>query len=100
MSKKTILEALTRVKLQARPRAACYSAWRNAGQIFPNVENSDLPYAGSGLQVIARTFELKRSRQECIFSRPAFFPERGITMVLPREDVCNTGTVGGSIMKT
>ena len=72
MPKKTILEALTRIVLQARPRATCCSKWRNAGQIIPNLETVDVAYAGSGLQVIARTVSLRQSRQGCAFrGRPS-----------------------------
>jgi hypothetical protein len=67
MAKKTILEALTRIVLQARPRPSCYSQWRYVEQFFPDLGKSGVVAPRSGLQVIARTVSLKRTRQECGF---------------------------------
>ena len=68
MPRKTMLEALTRVKVLARPNAACCELRRAMELILPEVEDSmDLADTRSGLQVIARSIRMKSLRKDCAY---------------------------------
>ena len=66
MPRKTILEALTRVKMLARPHAACCTL-RRALELMPVAASADLVDTRSGLQVIARSISMKSLRKDCAF---------------------------------
>jgi hypothetical protein len=67
MPKKTILEALTRVKMLALPQASCCALRRAVELTTPPVKAPNGAQARSGLQVIARSITVKRLRHECSF---------------------------------
>ena len=68
MPRKTILEALTRVKILARPNASCCALRRAVELIAPEVATSaDVADTRSGLQVIARSISMKSLRKDCAF---------------------------------
>ena len=68
MPRKTMLEALTRIKVLARPHASCCEL-RHAMEMMPpgaagSMDVADKP---STLQVIARSVSMKSFRKDCAF---------------------------------
>ena len=65
MAKKTILEALTRVKMLARPHESCCALRRDLGLNAPPVKTPEPDCPRSGLRVFARSVSLKHTRRNC-----------------------------------